>query len=75
MNYAYIRAWGLSLGSFPEYIAGEVERARRDNAPETATYRREDGSWATFEEISSERVREQIAALVDQITFSKEEGV
>lgn len=63
MDYKYIRAWGQMLGSFPSYIEGEVERAKRDHAPQTAIYRRQDGSWATFEGIQ----RKDTRALVKQL--------
>lgn len=63
-DYPYIRAYGLLLGSFPSYIDGEVEKAGRANAPQTAISRRQDGSWTTFEEIQFDDTRERIAALV-----------
>lgn len=68
MDYVYIRAWGQSMGSFPNFIVGEVERARRDRAPETAIYQRDDGSWATFEGIVAEDTRNRIAALAAKLT-------
>lgn len=67
MDYAYVRAWGQTLGSFPYYIEGEVEKARRSNAPETAIYQRDDGSWATFEGIASKDTRNAIAALASKL--------
>lgn len=67
MDYAYIRAWGELLGSFPYYIEGEIEKARRDRAPQTAIYRRQDGSWATFEEIRSEGTRGDVTAIIEQM--------
>lgn len=67
MDYVYIRAWGQTLGSFPYYIEGEVEKARHSNAPETAIYRRDDGSWATFEGIVAEDTRNRIAALAAKL--------
>lgn len=63
-DYKYIRAWGIMLHSFPRYIEGEVEKARREGAPETAIYRQDDGAWATFEGIKREDARETIRALV-----------
>lgn len=72
MDYIYIRAWGQFLGSFPGYIEGEVEKARRDNAPDTAIHRLQDGNWATFEDIADERAREHISTLAEKIASSKE---
>ena len=72
MDYLYIRAWGTALGSFLYYIEDQVEKARRDHAPETAIYRRQDGSWAVFEEIAAEDVKAHIAALVELLRPRKE---
>lgn len=63
-DYAYIQAWGRMLRSFPYYVKGEVEKARRDGAPETAIYRREDGTWAVFEEISCENTKRAMSAIL-----------
>ena len=63
-DYKYIRAWGMMLHSFPDYIEGEVEKARRDGAPETAIYRYSDGTWATFESIRLVGTKETILALI-----------
>lgn len=66
-DYPYIRAYGLLLGSFPSYIDSEVEKARRTNAPQTAVSQYQDGSWATFEDITFNDTRERIAALVAEM--------
>lgn len=66
-DYPYIRAYGLLLGSFPSYIDSEVEKARRTNAPQTAVSQYQDGSWATFEDITFSDTRERIAALVAEM--------
>ena len=63
-DYPYIRAYGLFMGSFQSYIDSEVEKARRTNAPQTAVSQYQDGSWATFEDITFSDTRERIAALV-----------
>ena len=65
MKYYYIRAWGKLLNSFAYYIEAEIERARKDKAPETAIYRREDGTWATFEQIESPVTKADIARIVE----------
>ena len=67
MDYLYIRAWGKMLGSFTSYIEREVEKARKDHAPQTAIYQRQDGSWATFGSVSSGDTRDAVQALVNQM--------
>ena len=67
MDYLYIRAWGKMLGSFPVYIEREVEKARQSNAPRTAIYQRQDGSWATFGSVDSGETRDTVARLVNQM--------
>lgn len=74
MDYKYIRAWGQMLGSFPSYIEGEVERAKRDRAPQTATYRRQDGSWATFEQVVNKETRNTVATIVKQMQQEDQRG-
>ena len=49
-RFPYIVAWGERLHSLQYYIDGEVQGASDDNAPETALYKREDGSWATIDD-------------------------
>ena len=67
MDYKYIRAWGYSLGSFDYYIENQIAKAKEDNAPPTAVYKRQDGTWATFEEIKRDDTKEEIALLVDNM--------
>ena len=67
MKYLYIRAWGKLLGSFPYYIEGEVAKAEKENAPETAIFRREDGTWEVFEGIGYEDTKARIAAMVENM--------
>lgn len=64
MDYKYIRAWGQSLRSRPYYIENEVAKARQAKAPQTAIYRRQDGSWAVFDDIQRADTKSQIAILV-----------
>lgn len=66
MDYLYIRAWGKMLGSFPCYIEREVDKARWDHAPQSAIYRRQDGTWATFEKIERQDTKDLIASIVAQ---------
>jgi hypothetical protein len=50
MKYPYIAAWGARLGSFKYYIVDQIAEATKDNAPERATYKGEDGRWHTIDE-------------------------
>ena len=50
-DYPFIRAWGRIMGSHRDYIDHQVELAREDQAPPDAIYRRDDGTWATTDEI------------------------
>ncbi|HET7713883.1 MAG TPA: hypothetical protein VFK94_06610 [Patescibacteria group bacterium] len=56
-DYKWIRAWGRLLGSRAYYIIDQVEQARKDHAPENAIYRKDDGTWATTDDITSEVTR------------------
>lgn len=67
-NYIYLRAWCRMLGSFPAYTEYEAARAEADHAPPTAIYRRDDGTWATFEEIRREDAKQEVRAIVDEMT-------
>ena len=66
-DYPYIRAYGLLLGSFQSYIDSEVEKARRTNAPQTAVSQYQDGSWATFEDITFSDTRDRIASIIAEM--------
>jgi hypothetical protein len=66
MDYIYIRAWGVHQKSMPYYIRDEIERAREDNVPHNVIYKREDGTWATIDEVG-EPTRTQVARLAGQI--------
>lgn len=64
MDYKYIRAWGIMMGSFEYYINGEIQKAKDDNAPTDAIYKK-DGVWATFSEIKSEDTKKRVAEIVE----------
>jgi hypothetical protein len=49
-DYPEIRKWGKKMGSFPYYIEQQVRQARKDKAPQNATYK-SDGKWATTDDI------------------------
>jgi hypothetical protein len=66
MDYIYIRAWGRFMHSLPYYVRDEIERAREDKAPGNAIYKREDGTWATIDQIA-EPNRTTVARIASQI--------
>lgn len=70
MDYPYIRAWGRLLHSFPYYVEGEIEDARRSKAPPDAIYSRSDGTWRTYRDITSDETR----ATVDRLLAALEAG-
>ena len=67
MKYLYLRAWCRLLGSFPSFTECEVARAEAEQAPQTAVYRRIDGTWVTFEEIQSEATKQAVQAIVREM--------
>ena len=66
IDYVYIRAWGRFQGSMPYFIREEIERAREDDAPHNVIYKREDGTWATIDQVS-EPNRTKVAQIAGQI--------
>lgn len=64
MDYKYIRAWERIMGGLPYFLEIRLEKARAEGAPETAIYRRNDGTWATFEEITDEYTKKRVANIV-----------
>lgn len=64
MDYKYIRAWECIMGSLPYYLEMQLQKARADGAPKTAIYRCNDGTWATFEEITDEYTKKRVANIV-----------
>ena len=73
MDYLYIRAWDKTLGSFRSYTERQLLKARESHAPETAIYQREDGTWATFEDIATEKTKAEIRKLVDEMEADQDE--
>jgi hypothetical protein len=59
-DYPYIRRWGQLMGSYRYYIDGQVGQARADNAPTNATHRRQDGTWATTDDITRAQTRREL---------------
>lgn len=67
VEYKYIVAWGRMMQSFSYYINGEVAKAIKDNAPKTAIYRQDDGTWATWEDIKSPDTRSTIEQIANSL--------
>lgn len=63
-DYPYIRAWGKFMGSHQYYINDEIARAKNDEAPQDAIYKR-DGRWITFRQITSTTTREVIEQMIE----------
>jgi hypothetical protein len=59
-DYPFIRAWGRIMGSHRDYIDHQVELARQDQARPDAIYRRDDGTWATTDEILRSDTRRRL---------------
>lgn len=57
-TFPAIRAWGHMIMSHTAYIAGQVQRATDENAPHLAIYRRDNGEWATLDEVTSPTTRD-----------------
>jgi hypothetical protein len=64
MEYKYIRAWGMIMGSFIDFIESEIYKAQCEKTPQTAICRRQDGTWATVEGIRSEDTKNRIERYV-----------
>ena len=59
-EYRFIRAWGELLGSREPCIRDQIARARTENAPPTAIYRTQAGTWATTEDITRSTTRREL---------------
>ena len=59
-RYLTIVRWGKNLGSMKYYIDRKVQQAIRDNAPQSAIYKKDDGSWEIAENISCDATRKYI---------------
>lgn len=64
MEYPYIQAWGERLGSYQYYINDQIAKARESHAPANAIYQRQDGSWATADEVTEPTTRAYLEAAV-----------
>lgn len=59
-NYRYIQAWGEMMGSREYYISQQITEAKDDEAPENAIYKREQGSWETFDKVTNKEAIAQM---------------
>jgi hypothetical protein len=50
-DYPWIRKWGFDMGSNRSYIEEQVELARRERAPQSATHKTHEGAWSTIDDI------------------------
>lgn len=69
MEYIMIRAWGQYMGSMSYYVNDQIAIAKEDKAPGNAIYKKDDGTWATIEDVKSpgrETVERAAAALMRQ---------
>lgn len=67
MDYVMIRAWGQFMGSYAYSTRAELATAHEDKAPTNAIYKREDGTWATIDDVKSSITRmtvERMAAAI-----------
>jgi hypothetical protein len=67
VDYVMIRAWGQHMGSHSYYIRDQIAIAKEDKAPGNAIYKRDDGTWATIDDIKNKPVRDQIDMLAAAI--------
>lgn len=72
MDYCYIRAWERLMGGFPYYIEMQLAKARKEHAPQTAIFRRDDGTWALVQEIRFEDIQVRVQQLADDIRANHE---
>jgi hypothetical protein len=59
-DYPYIRSWGRIMGSFRYFVEDEIDRARVDGAPQNAIHRKDDGTWATTDDVRSDETRRRL---------------
>jgi len=56
-DYIWIQHWGNLLCSFEHYIKNQQEYALADNAPLGAIFKRQDGTWATINNVTNASTR------------------
>ena len=78
-DYLYIKAWGILLRSYKYYIDEEVDRAKKDGAPENAIYRAKEGdctrsNWITLDEIVDHSTKEAVKHIAEVIKLDIDVG-
>lgn len=56
-TYKTIARWGKYMGSKQYYIDAQIALAVKDNAPQTAIYKKDDGEWSIAENIAAVPLR------------------
>jgi len=51
--YPWVYAWEKMQGACSTYIEWQLQKAHEDRAPANATWRRDDGSWSTLDNVRS----------------------
>lgn len=65
-RYPYIYAWGRMMGSRQYYVFDQIMDAIVENAPLDAVYKKDDGTWATFREVTNPSTRKHITDWIDR---------
>jgi hypothetical protein len=67
VDYIMIRAWGELIGSEQHFVRDQIAIAHEDKAPGNAIFKRDDGTWATVEDIASSNRRQQVERIAARI--------
>jgi hypothetical protein len=65
VQYPYLLAWDIMMGSYQYWKEMSQERAAEENAPKTAIYRNVQSSWVTYEEIKSPITKKRIDEIME----------
>ena len=58
-DYPYLRAWCKMMGSYDYYLQAQLEKARKDKAPEDAIYYRnfsQINGWVCFADVTNKDI-------------------
>jgi hypothetical protein len=64
-DYPCVWAWGKIMGADRESIEREVEMARADKAPADATFKRKDGEWSRYGDVTSVHTRNLLDRMLE----------
>lgn len=67
-----VEIWNKSSGSMPYYVEERLAEAHRDNAPRLATYKRDDGTWRTLDQVTNPET--QVWWMMNHPDLAKEAG-